>query len=367
MFGPSNNSHFLGQIFFTKNEISMLEKIRIVKKNLVHVHGFPSSLASVEKLSQIEYFGQYGKIKKILLSSKTNSDTNKKTYSVYITYSNEKEASFAILAVDSLLVEGKIIRAFFGTTKYCNYFLNSSPCPNEDKCMFLHKLVKDKDIIIDSNTIFSYNEHLNLAKKIIEFSNQEMKKKVINLPKPKNTFFPNINFIYLNEDQKEHFLHSSHISYIKSNSTKSELNNCNNLFYNKYSNTIKDNFQDLLINNYDNNILYKSLTKNKSIGNLHIKNIFNNSRINSSNNLHSNENCNKNINLNETLEMYKLFKNPIKHILLARVLFSKINNDKLIKEIEFNYFKNELSKNNINIYYFLNGCLDFINYFENNN
>ncbi len=31
--------------------------------------------------------------------------------------------------------------------------------------MFLHYLVKDKDIIIDSNTVFSYNEHLDLAKK----------------------------------------------------------------------------------------------------------------------------------------------------------------------------------------------------------
>ena len=45
--------------------------------------------------------------------------------------------------------------------------------------MFLHKLVNDKDVIIDSNTIFSYNEHINLAKKIIQFSNPETKKKNI--------------------------------------------------------------------------------------------------------------------------------------------------------------------------------------------
>ena len=156
MFGPSTTNSFSSQINFTKNEMLSLSKIRIIKKNLVHVHGLPSSFANTDKLSQIEYFGQYGKIQKILLSSKTN-ETNKKTFSIYITYSNEKEASFAILAVDSLLIEGKLVRAFFGTTKYCNYFLNNSFCPNEDKCMFLHKLVKDKDIIIDINTIFSYN------------------------------------------------------------------------------------------------------------------------------------------------------------------------------------------------------------------
>ena len=165
-----------GQIdytFFTKEESLSLSKIRIIKKNLVHVHGFPLSIAKVSILRKKEYFGQYGKIQRILLNHKINPETNKKLFSVYITYSNEKEASFAILSVDSLLIEGKIIRAFFGTTKYCNYFLNNISCPNMDKCLFLHKLVKDKDIIIDSNTLFSYNEHLNLAKKIIQFSNPE--------------------------------------------------------------------------------------------------------------------------------------------------------------------------------------------------
>lgn len=91
-----------------------LSKIRIIKKNLVHVHGFPPSLANIEKLNQQEYFGQYGTIQKTLLTHKTNPETNRKTYSAYITFSNEKEAAFAILSVDSLLIEGKIIRAFLG-------------------------------------------------------------------------------------------------------------------------------------------------------------------------------------------------------------------------------------------------------------
>ena len=49
--------------------------------------------------------------------NKVNSDTNKKTSSVYITFSDEKEAAIAILCVDSLMIEGKIVRAFYGTTK----------------------------------------------------------------------------------------------------------------------------------------------------------------------------------------------------------------------------------------------------------
>jgi hypothetical protein len=360
MIGPSITSRFLGKIIFSKNEILSLSKIRIIKKNLVHVHGFPPSLANTEKLSQIEYFGQYGKIQKILLSSKINSETNKKTYSVYITYSNEKEASYAILAVDSLLIEGKLIRVFFGTTKYCNYFLNNSYCPNEEKCMFLHKLVKDKDVIIDSNTIFSYNEHLNLAKKIIQFSNPETKKRIMNLPKPENTVFPNIEFIFLNEDQKEKYFHPSLISYVKSNSSGQEINNNYNNFIaqNIYSNIAKNDLQN-------NSNIYQNLLKNKSIANLAQNIKYNKNQINNLNNLISKENCCKIINLDDPFEMHKILQKHIKYILELKTIFYKNKNNLMFDKIEFNYLKKELNKKGINIYKFLNGCLDYIKDWKN--
>ena len=84
MISSPMNSKFLGNIIFTKEEALSLSKIRIIKKNLVHVHGFPPSLANTEKLNKLEYFGQYGKILKTLLTHKINPDTNKKSYSVYI-------------------------------------------------------------------------------------------------------------------------------------------------------------------------------------------------------------------------------------------------------------------------------------------
>ena len=62
MIVPPTISRFVGQIFFTKNEISVLGKVRIVKKNLVHVHGFPSSLANMEKLKK--YFCHLKQIQK---------------------------------------------------------------------------------------------------------------------------------------------------------------------------------------------------------------------------------------------------------------------------------------------------------------
>ena len=127
---------------FTKEKIEFLSKIRILEKNLIHVQGFPKSIAKTDKLKSNEYFGQYGDIIKAMIKYKINPDTNKKSYSAYITYSNEKEAAFAILCVDSLLYEGKIIRAFFGTTKYCKYFLNNEKCLNYDKCSFKHEIAK---------------------------------------------------------------------------------------------------------------------------------------------------------------------------------------------------------------------------------
>ena len=133
------------------------KETRIIKKNLIHVHGFPKSLAKLDIFKSYQYFGQYGTILNSILLKKVNSNTNKITSSVYITFSNEKEAAIAILCVDSLIIEGKIIRAFYGTTKY---FLNSTSCPNRDKCVFLHELATDEDIIINNDTKFSYDDHI---------------------------------------------------------------------------------------------------------------------------------------------------------------------------------------------------------------
>lgn len=40
----------------------------------------------------------------------------------------------------------RTIRAFFGTTKYCAYFLKDTKCLNED-CVYLHEFLKDESLI----------------------------------------------------------------------------------------------------------------------------------------------------------------------------------------------------------------------------
>ena len=110
-------------IFFTPEDFKMLSKLRIIQKNLVHVQGFPDSLADKTLLSQREYFGQFGKINKIVVVSKEDEVSKKKSNSAYITFSSKEEAAYAVLAIDSIMLEGHIVRAFFGTSKYCIHFV----------------------------------------------------------------------------------------------------------------------------------------------------------------------------------------------------------------------------------------------------
>ena len=199
-------SWFLGSIFFNKEKAESLKKLRIINQNLIHVQGLPKNLVDIKILKSKEYFGQYGAIKNVIISTKINPDNSKEISSVYITYKNKIEAACAILCVDSLHIDGKIIRTFFETTKYCNHFLNNQKCPNLKKCFFLHQLVTNKDIIIDANTSFSYNEHLNMSKKIIEKSNFCIKNNILKKPKNSKMVLLPIHFMFLSEEQKENIL-----------------------------------------------------------------------------------------------------------------------------------------------------------------
>ena len=163
MLNKQNHSEF-----FKKKKLYYLSRLRIIKKNLIHIEDIPEDIAMIDLLESEPYLGQYGKIIKIIIIYKVNQENNQEKYSAYITFSNEFEAALAILCLDAITVGGKIIRTFFGTTKYCDYFLNNEICPNIDKCSFLHQFTNDNNLIIDTNNAFSYHDHLNLAKKIFD-------------------------------------------------------------------------------------------------------------------------------------------------------------------------------------------------------
>ena len=183
------------QFVFTAENFKQMSKLRIIQKNLVHVQGFPNSLADKSLLSRPEYFGQFGKIKKLVIVSKSDDISKKNTNSAYITYSSKEEASFAILSIDSIIIDGHVVRAFFGTTKYCIHFLNNVECFNKDKCMFLHSLANESDIL-GSGSKFGYAEHINLAKEIVNFTSMKTKSYIMNMVISYRTVLPNMKSIY---------------------------------------------------------------------------------------------------------------------------------------------------------------------------
>ena len=249
-----------------------LSKQRIIQKNLVHFQGFPDSIYDKDLLLSPEYFGQYGNIIKIVLVSKEDKIIKKKTNSAYLTFETKEQAAYCILSVDSIKINNQLVRAFFGTTKYCNHFLNNYHCFNEEKCMFLHHIAKASDII-NENTKFGYSDHIKLAKKIIGFGSFQSKSYVMNHFSKVKTILPNIKSIYNKDDpniinildkDNNHRRLSSNSS---NNSTTNNSTNRSNNHTLSVSPTKKENSKNDSNENIKNENMLNNKTMNSNITN----------------------------------------------------------------------------------------------------
>lgn len=143
-----------------KKELEIASKkhlagLRVVQKNLVYVTGLsppcaPEDLHSV--LRSDKYFGQYGKITKIVINKKSpgggsNAPVTSGSQSivVYVTFAKKEDASRCIAELDGSLCDGRVLRAAHGTTKYCLSYLRGHPCANPN-CMFLHEPGEEADL-----------------------------------------------------------------------------------------------------------------------------------------------------------------------------------------------------------------------------
>lgn len=157
--------------------ISNNDKVRIIKRNLVYVINIDPQIADKEILSSRQYFGQYGKITKLLVNlNKTynaNNSPSELSYSAYINYSSNYEAALAILSVDSFILYGKVIKAAFGTTKYCSYYIKRQYCPIKE-CVYMHSVIDKSDIINKDSCDFYIDQH-KLAVKISNIISPEVK------------------------------------------------------------------------------------------------------------------------------------------------------------------------------------------------
>ncbi|KAL8991772.1 MAG: hypothetical protein Q9169_007666 [Polycauliona sp. 2 TL-2023] len=124
-----------------------LSGIRVVQKNLVYVVGLNPQSREEDLLQTLrgdQYFGQYGKIIKIVVSkAKVNAGGNS-SIGVYVTFARREDAASCITAVDGSQNGDRTLRAQYGTTKYCSAYLRNETCNNRE-CMFLHEQGEDDD------------------------------------------------------------------------------------------------------------------------------------------------------------------------------------------------------------------------------
>ena len=257
---------------FTKEESKQLSKQRIIQKNLVHFLGFPDKLYNKELLCSNEYFGQYGQISKIILTNKIDRN-EKKLNSAYLTFSTPEQAAYTILSVDSIKIDDQLVRAFFGTTKYCNHFLNNFNCFNSQKCMFLHHLADEKDIIVE-NSKFGYSEHIKLAKKIIGFGSIQSQLYVMKNAIKTTPALPSIVTIY----HKEHILiktqnHRRKSSKESSNSSNDNTNSDSNIITRSASNNSNRNISPDNKNNESKEIIISKNNLNIINDNIPLKKV----------------------------------------------------------------------------------------------
>ncbi|KAG5650054.1 hypothetical protein H0H81_000943 [Sphagnurus paluster] len=128
-----------------------LANVRVVQRNVVYVVGIGPKFAKEELIPTLrsnEYFGQYGKITKILLVKRTPSGGGAPVLGLYITYHRREDAARSIAAVDGAAspggARGEVMRASYGTTKYCMAFLRGVTC-SDHGCMNLHEWGDEKD------------------------------------------------------------------------------------------------------------------------------------------------------------------------------------------------------------------------------
>lgn len=119
--------------------------MRVRKRNLVYLVGIAEALANEKLLEGRPYLGQYGTIRKIILSAQApNPKQTQSSFTAYVTYEQDLDAAFAVIGLDGFEYQDKILRASFGMTKYCSFFLRNLQCRTTD-CLFMHKLARKED------------------------------------------------------------------------------------------------------------------------------------------------------------------------------------------------------------------------------
>ncbi|CAJ0574815.1 unnamed protein product, partial [Mesorhabditis spiculigera] len=143
-----------------------LSNYRVLQKNLLYVVGLSPRVADPEILKKSEYFGRFGKIIKVVVGTTTTAPPNlNSSHTAYVTYAKVEEALRAIQSVNNAALDGRLVRASLGTTKYCSSFLRGQLCYKQE-CMYLHD-VADCDISFTKEDMHQ-GKHTEYERRLIE-------------------------------------------------------------------------------------------------------------------------------------------------------------------------------------------------------
>lgn len=101
-----------------KRQVETLNKkhlagLRVVQKNLVYVVGLNPKIREEDLLQTLrgeQYFGQYGKILKIVVSKAKEGTNGNQSIGVYVTFARKQDAASCIAAVDGSQNGDRILR-----------------------------------------------------------------------------------------------------------------------------------------------------------------------------------------------------------------------------------------------------------------
>ena len=90
-----------------------LAGLRVVQKNLVYVTGLSPTIREDKLLQTLrgdQYFGQYGKISKIVVSKAKDSTHANQSVGIYVTFARKQDAAACIAAVDGSQNGDRVLR-----------------------------------------------------------------------------------------------------------------------------------------------------------------------------------------------------------------------------------------------------------------
>ncbi|CAI9107899.1 OLC1v1007381C1 [Oldenlandia corymbosa var. corymbosa] len=179
-----HNREIKPQVTSSKGKPNLAD-VRVIQRNIAYVIGLPFSLSDEEVLQRKEYFGQYGNVSKVSLSRTAGGAVQRfvnGTCSAYVTYSSEDEALRCIKSVHGFVLDGKSLKASFGTAKYCHAWLRNVPCSNPN-CLFLHAIGADEDCCFGKDEVAAVDTR-NRVKVVTGVSNCMLKRSGKVLPPP---------------------------------------------------------------------------------------------------------------------------------------------------------------------------------------